>query len=74
MLYTPCAFQGKNGFVWNGQIYAGAFSSIQNNPSFTFVKMGIAGANLGDGEDGLPNIHKPQPGSVISMRDFNGVG
>src|SRR5690606_17155262 len=26
MLYTPCAFEGKNGFTWRGQLYAGSYS------------------------------------------------
>ena len=73
MLYTPCAFEAKNGFTWNGQIYAGQFSHIQNNPKFSFVKMGIAGADLGGdgGGGGAGTIHKPQPGAVVSMRDVN---
>jgi hypothetical protein len=75
MLYTPCAFEAKNGFDWKGQIYAGAFSHIQNNPKFSFVQMGIAGADLGDdgtgGGGGAGTIHKPQPGAVVSMRDVN---
>jgi hypothetical protein len=74
MLYTPCAFDAKNGFDWTGQIYAGQFSHIQNNPKFSFVKMGIAGADLGGdggGGGGAVTIHWPQPGAVVSMRDVN---
>ena len=74
MLYTPCAFDGKNGFTWNGQIYAGEMSYAKNNPTFTFEPLGIAGKNLnppGDGGGDVVVITKPQPGAVISMRDVN---
>ncbi|MEO7146376.1 MAG: hypothetical protein ABIW81_04505 [Terrimesophilobacter sp.] len=70
LLYTPCAFDGKNGFTWNGQIYAGQYSYAQNNPSFTFVQVGAAGVNF-DGAPVPPTITKPQPGGLISMRDVN---
>ena len=71
MLYTPCAFIGKNGFTWNGQIYAGAYSALQNNPTFSTDSVGIAGHDLGTG---LPStvITNPKPGSVISNRDLAG--
>lgn len=71
MLYTPCSFEGKTGFVWNGQIYAGDTSHLLNNPKFTPVEMGIAGQDLGDGDPDPDDLTKPQPGTVISMRDVN---
>lgn len=74
LLYTPCAFDGKNGFTWNGQIYAGKYSFAMNNPSFTFVPVGAAGVNFDAGDDSVPIVTKPQPGQVVSMRDLNGVG
>ena len=73
MAYTPCAFDGKNGFTWNGQIYAGEMSYAKNNPTFTFEPVGIAGVDLTTGDEDLPDITKPQPGAVISMRDVNSV-
>ena len=71
MLYTPCAFDGKNGFTWNGQIYAGAYSALKNKPTFSTDSVGIAGHDLGTG---LPStvITNPKPGSVISNRDLAG--
>ncbi|MCU1523802.1 MAG: hypothetical protein JWO18_696 [Microbacteriaceae bacterium] len=71
MLYTPCAFVGKNGFTWNGQIYAGAYSYVQNNPTFTYVGIGIAGYDLGNGAH-IPSVDRAQPGAVISNRDLAG--
>ncbi|HEV7564860.1 MAG TPA: hypothetical protein VGO31_02750 [Microbacteriaceae bacterium] len=71
MLYTPCAFLGKNGFTWNGQIYAGGYSYVQNNPVFTFTPIGIAGVNL---DTGLTTtvVTSAQPGTQISNRDLSG--
>ncbi|WP_346233197.1 hypothetical protein [Parafrigoribacterium mesophilum] len=71
MAYTPCSFDGKNGFTWNGQIYAGELSYAKNNPTFTFEPVGIAGVDLTTGDEDLADITKPQPGAVISMRDVN---
>jgi hypothetical protein len=71
MLYTPCAFVGKNGFTWNGQIYAGAYSYLQNNPTFTNDSVGIAGFDLGTGARSTI-VTNPQPGSPISNRDLAG--
>ncbi|MCU1585289.1 MAG: hypothetical protein JWM49_1845 [Microbacteriaceae bacterium] len=71
MLYTPCAFVGKNGFTWNGQIYAGAYSYVQNNPTFTYAPIGIAGYDLKTG-DSIPSVLTPQPGAQISNRDLLG--
>ena len=70
-LYTPCAFDGKNGFTWHGQIYSGQYSYVENNPSFTFVPMGVAGADLGTGLSTSP-IPYPKPGAVVSIRDLSG--
>jgi hypothetical protein len=71
MLYTPCAFQGKNGFTWNGQIYTGGYSYVQNSPVFTFTPIGIAGVNL---DTGLTTtvVTSAQPGTQISNRDLSG--
>ncbi len=68
MLYTPCAFDGKNGFTWQGQIYAGGDSYAENNPSFTYVPIGAAGVDF-DQATTVQIITKPQPGAVITMRD-----
>ena len=70
LLYTPCAFDGKNGFTWNGQIYAGDYSEIKNNPSFTFVQVGAAGVDF-DQAAVTPQVTKPQPGGLITMRDLS---
>lgn len=69
MLYTPCAFDGQNGFTWRGQVYSGAYSQVKNNPTFTFVPVGIAGVDLDTGST-TPTITNPQPGSVVSRRDL----
>ena len=69
-LYTPCAFAGWNGFTWNGQIYAGGYSAAKNNPSFTFVQVGVAGVDF-DQSAATPTVSKPQPGGLVSMRDVN---
>jgi hypothetical protein len=71
MLYTPCAFVAKNGFEWHGQIYSGQYSYVQNNPQFTYVPVGIAGADLLTGGP-TTVILKSQPGAVVTMRDLAG--
>ncbi|MCY7299358.1 MAG: hypothetical protein LH616_09135, partial [Ilumatobacteraceae bacterium] len=71
MLYTPCAFDGRNGFTWRGQIYAGEYSSVKNNPTFTFVPVGVAGVSFDTGGTTLVVI-RPQPGSSVSRRDLAG--
>lgn len=68
MLYTPCAFNGKNGFIWRGQIYAGSYSDVENNPSFTYIPVGVAGYDLGTGSQ-TDTVTTPQPGSVVSNRN-----
>ncbi len=71
LLYTPCAFEGKNGFTWDGQLYAGTRSFVQNNPRFTFSPMGIAGVDLSTGDTIAP-VDYPKPGTVVSIRDLTG--
>lgn len=71
MLYTPCALVSKNNLTWNGQIYAGTFSTVINNPIYTFDQVGIAGYDLNTGA-ALPTLTSPQPGSLISNRDLGG--
>lgn len=71
MLYTPCAFVGKNGFTWNGQIYAGSYSYLQNNPTFTNDSVGIAGYDLDSGSR-TTVVTTPRPGAPISNRDLAG--
>ncbi|GAA3731565.1 hypothetical protein GCM10022239_05210 [Leifsonia bigeumensis] len=68
LLYTPCAFDGKNGFTWQGQIIAGGDSYAENNPSFTYVPIGAAGVDFNEATV-TPIITKPQPGALITMRD-----
>lgn len=70
LLYTPCAFDGKNGFAWNGQIYAGDYSELKNNPSFTFVPVGAAGVDF-DQATVAPQVTKPQPGGLLTMRNLS---
>jgi len=70
LLYTPCAFDGKNGFTWNGQIYAGDYSELKNNPSFTFVSVGAAGVDFDQATE-TSEVSKPQPGGLLSMRDLS---
>lgn len=70
-LYTPCAFDGNNGFTWHGQIYSGEYSNVKNNPSFAFVPIGVAGADLNTG-DPTPLVVYPMPGAVVSIRDLSG--
>jgi hypothetical protein len=72
MLYTPCSFLAKNGFTWNGQIYAGGVSYLQNNPTFTFAQIGIAGCDLGTGICSTTVLTSPQPGTLITNRDLAG--
>lgn len=69
MLYTPCAFDGSNGFTWRGQIYAGQYSSVKNNPTFTFVPVGVAGVSFDTGGT-TSVVTRPQPGSSVSRRDL----
>jgi len=71
LLYTPCSFEGNNGFNWRGQIIAGKPSQLMNNPSFTFVQMGVAGVNLDTGE-ATPKATVAQPGTVVSNREVTG--
>ncbi|TFD50759.1 hypothetical protein E3T46_10575 [Cryobacterium sp. Hh11] len=68
LLYTPCAFDGANGFSWRGQVIAGNYSSAKNNPTFTFVPLGLPGVDLETGS-ATPTITNPQPGSVVSNRE-----
>ena len=70
LLYTPCAFDGKNGFTWNGQIYAGGQSYAKNNPRFTFVPMGAAGVDF-DTATTTQTVTKPQPGGLVTQRDLS---
>ena len=70
MLYTPCAFNGLTGFSWRGQIVAGQSSQLKNNPTFTFVPIGLPGVNLTTGST-TPTITRPQPGSVVSNREVS---
>ncbi|WP_035880983.1 hypothetical protein, partial [Cryobacterium sp. MLB-32] len=71
LLYTPCAFSGVNGFTWRGQIIAGNYSSAKNNPTFTFIPIGLPGVDLNTGGV-TPGVTTPQPGSVVSNREING--
>ncbi|MDH6238050.1 hypothetical protein [Cryobacterium sp. CG_9.6] len=71
LLYTPCAFNGVNGFTWRGQIISGQYSSLKNNPSFTFASLGLPGVNLTTGGPSS-TITTPQPGAVISRREVTG--
>ena len=68
LLYTPCAFAPVNNFTWRGQILAGNYSSAKNNPAFTFIAVGLPGANLTTGETAVP-VRTPQPGAVVSNRE-----
>lgn len=69
-VYTPCAFEGKNGFTWRGQIYSGAYSAVKNNPSIEFVPVGVAGFDL-DGGTSVPVITTPKPGQLLSNRNLS---
>jgi hypothetical protein len=71
LLYTPCAFNGVNGFKWRGQIYSGNYSRLKNNPSFTFVPMGAGGVNFETGTPTPPGTHYPHLGAVTSIRDLS---
>lgn len=71
MLYTPCAFDAKNGFTWNGQILAGNPSFLQNTSVFTADSVGIAGYDLGTGARTII-VTVPHPGAPISNRDLAG--
>lgn len=70
MIYTPCAFLAKNGFTWNGQIYAGQPSILNNNPTFTFAQIGIAGCDLGTGICSTSLPTPAHPGASISNRNL----
>ena len=71
MLYTPCALVTKNNLTWNGQIYTGSYSTIVNNPVYTYDQVGIAGYDLSTGAV-IPPLLSPQPGTLISDRDLAG--
>jgi hypothetical protein len=71
MLYTPCALITKNNLTWNGQIYTGSYSTIVNNPVYTYDQVGIAGYDLSTGAV-IPPLLSPQPGTLISDRDLAG--
>jgi hypothetical protein len=70
LLYTPCAIDTMNNFTWNGQLYAGDYSEVKNNPSFTFVPVGAAGVDF-DQATVTPQVTKPQPGGLLSMRNLS---
>jgi len=70
LLYTPCAFIAKNSFGWNGQMYVGEYSDVKNNSSFTFVPVGAAGIDF-SGAAVPPQVTKPQPGGLLSMRNLS---
>jgi Tfp pilus assembly protein PilX len=71
MLYTPCALISKNNLTWNGQIYTGNYTTIVNNPTYTFDQVGVAGYDLSTGAV-IPTLTSPQPGALISNRDLAG--
>ncbi|NEM90857.1 hypothetical protein [Galbitalea soli] len=71
MLYTPCSFSGKNGYTWRGQLYAGGYSDLENNPTYSFTSVGIAGYDLTAGQKST-TILTPQIGTVISNRNVAG--
>lgn len=71
LLYTPCAFSGANGFNWRGQLVAGNYSTVKNNPTFTYVPIGLPGVDLDTGSV-TPTITSPRPGSVVSNREVAG--
>lgn len=71
MLYTPCALVSKNNLTWNGQLYAGTYSTVINNPVYTFAQVGIAGYDLSSGAP-IPPLTSAQPGAMISNRDLAG--
>jgi Tfp pilus assembly protein PilX len=68
-LYTPCAFDAKNTFTWNGQLYAGQPSNVKNNSGFTFVPIGVAGVDF-DTAGPTPIVTHPKPGTLVSNRDL----
>ncbi|WP_130504683.1 hypothetical protein [Microterricola gilva] len=72
-LYTPCKFDAKNTFTWNGQLYSGEYSDVKNNSGFTFAQMGIAGVDLDTGSATTP-VLQPKPGALVSNRDLAPVG
>jgi hypothetical protein len=71
MLYTPCALISKNNLTWNGQLYTGNYTTIVNNPTYTFDQVGVAGYDLSTGAV-TPILTSPQPGALISNRDLAG--
>jgi hypothetical protein len=71
MLYTPCAMAAKNNLTWNGQLYTGQYSTLNNNPTFTYDQVGIAGYDLTTGA-AIPAITTARPGTLISNRDLAG--
>lgn len=71
MLYTPCALVSKNNLTWNGQLYAGTYSTVINNPVYTYAQVGIAGYDLSTGA-AIPQLTSAQPGALISNRDLAG--
>jgi hypothetical protein len=71
MLYTPCALVAKNGFTWNGQIYAGSYSYLLNNPNLTFSQSGLPGEDLNPPGDPV-TYATSQPGTMISNRNYTG--
>lgn len=72
-LYSPCKFDAKNTFTWNGQLYTGEYSDVKNNSGFTFAQMGIAGVDLDTAGPTDPVTH-PMPGDLVSNRDLAPVG
>jgi hypothetical protein len=68
-LYTPCAFDAKNTFTWNGQLYAGQPSNVKNNSGFTFVPIGVAGVDF-DTAGPTTIVTHPKPGTMVSNRDL----
>lgn len=71
MLYTPCALVSKNNLTWNGQLYTGTYSTVINNPVYTYAQVGIAGYDLSTGAQ-IPVLTSAQPGAMISNRDLAG--
>ena len=72
MLYTPCAISTGNGFVWRGQMYAGAINSW-NNAIFGYVGVGLPGTNLTDGTyvPGGSAGSPAQLGALVSSRNID---
>ena len=70
LLYTPCAFAPMNNFSWNGQMYVGDLSGVKNNSTFTFLPVGAAGVDFDQASE-PSQVSKPQPGSLILMRNLS---